>query len=60
MLTPPDSSLPDAYVADDATSRPLREALDKGYRWVRTDGEYAVFEKVTRRTPAAAGRSSQS
>lgn len=60
LLMPPDSSQPDAYVAEDATSRPLRDCLEKGYRWVRTDGEYAVFEKVTRLTPAATGGSSQS
>jgi methionine aminopeptidase len=36
---------PDAYVAEDATIRAVRELLAKGYRWVRTDGDWAVFEK---------------
>jgi hypothetical protein len=36
---------PDAYVADDAATIAVRDLLAKGYRWVRTDGEWAVFEK---------------
>ncbi len=36
---------PDAYVAEDATKIAVRELLAKGYRWVRTDGDWAVFEK---------------
>jgi hypothetical protein len=37
---------PDSYISDDPTSQALRELLRKGYRWIRTDGEYAVFEKI--------------
>jgi hypothetical protein len=36
---------PDAYVADDAATQAVRELLAKGYRWVRTDRDWAVFEK---------------
>jgi hypothetical protein len=28
-------------------AKPVNEALHDGYRWVRTDGEFAIFEKVT-------------
>jgi hypothetical protein len=35
----------DAYVAEDATTIAVRELLEKGYRWIRTDGGWAVFEK---------------
>ena len=27
----------------------IRDALNKGYRWVRSDGEFAVFEKALTR-----------
>jgi hypothetical protein len=36
---------PDSYMAEDAESKTLRDLLSNGYRWVRTDGGYAVFEK---------------
>ncbi len=36
---------PDAYVAEDAATIAVRDLLVKGYRWVRTDGGWAVFEK---------------
>ena len=38
---------PDAYLSEDLDSElsSIRDALNKGYRWVRTDGDYAVFEK---------------
>ena len=35
----------EAYVADDFQTRAVRKLLEKGYRWIRTDGEWAVFEK---------------
>jgi hypothetical protein len=38
-------SWPDAYVAEDATTIAVRELLAKGYRWIRTDAGWAVFEK---------------
>jgi len=36
---------PDAYVSDDADTATVRELLERGFRWVRTEGELAVFEK---------------
>ena len=36
---------PDAYVAEDAETIAVRNLLAKGYRWIRTDGGWAVFEK---------------
>ena len=36
---------PDAYVSDDADASAVRELLERGFRWVRTEAELAVFEK---------------
>ena len=36
----------DAYISNDTESRALRDLLTKGYRWVRTDNEFCVFEKI--------------
>jgi hypothetical protein len=36
---------PDAYVAEDFRTRAVRRLVTEGYRWVRTDGDWAVFEK---------------
>jgi hypothetical protein len=36
---------PDSYMAEDAESKTLRDLLANGYRWIRTDGGYAIFEK---------------
>ncbi len=41
--------MPDAYVSDDPDTRAVRDLLSKGYRWVRTDGEWAIFEKEVAR-----------
>ena len=38
---------PDAYISEDATSAALRDLLAQGYRWVRHDEYWAVFEKET-------------
>jgi hypothetical protein len=35
---------PDSYVASDSFSEPLETALKQGYRWVRSDSGYAIFE----------------
>ena len=35
-----------AYIASDAETDAIREALAAGFRWIRTDGELAVFERV--------------
>lgn len=52
MLEPPDEeNRPGAYLAEDATSKALKDALAKGYRWTRTDGDNAIFEKITLRLP---------
>ena len=34
-----------AYFADEFHTKAVRDLLAKGYRWIRTDGEWAVFEK---------------
>ena len=41
----------DAYLSQDLHSEldGIRDALNKGYRWVRTDGEFAIFEKALAR-----------
>ena len=36
---------PDAYVSEDADTAVVRELLKCGFRWVRTEGELAIFEK---------------
>ena len=38
----------DAYLSQDLHSEldGIRDALNKGYRWVRTDGAFAIFEKA--------------
>lgn len=36
----------DAYLSEDEQGKTLRDLLRKGYRWIRTEGEYAVFEKT--------------
>jgi hypothetical protein len=46
ILAPPDSNKPDAYVSKDSDTTGIREAAQKGYRWIRTHGENAVFENV--------------
>ena len=35
----------DAYVSEDADTAVVRELLERGFRWVRTEGELAIFEK---------------
>lgn len=35
----------EGYVSDDRDSRQLEEILRLGFRWVRTDGDLAVFER---------------
>jgi hypothetical protein len=41
--------MPDAYVSDDPDTRAVRDLLAKGFRWVRTEGDVAVFEKEVAR-----------
>jgi len=37
--------LPDSYLSEDEVSRALAIAIDSGFRWVRTDGNSAIFEQ---------------
>ena len=34
----------DSYVASDSFSEAVETALKEGYRWVRSDNSYAIFE----------------
>jgi hypothetical protein len=45
------ANYPDAYVAEDAESNALRNLLTEGYRWIRTDADYAIFEKLLTTPP---------
>lgn len=36
---------PDVYVSEDADTVVIRSLLERGFRWIRTEGELAVFEK---------------
>ena len=40
---------PDAYVSQDRDTECVRELLSRGFRWVRTEGDLAVFEKEAAR-----------
>lgn len=40
----------DSYISEDETVKAVSDLLKKGYRWIRTDGEYAVFEKEMKPT----------
>jgi hypothetical protein len=35
----------DAYVSEDSDTAAVRELLERGFRWTRTEGELAIFEK---------------
>jgi hypothetical protein len=37
--------LPDSYLSEDEVSKALAIAIDSGFRWVRTDGDSAIFEQ---------------
>jgi peptidoglycan/xylan/chitin deacetylase (PgdA/CDA1 family) len=41
--------LPDAYVASDALTDAILTALAQGYKWTRTEGDYAIFERTRAR-----------
>ena len=43
----------DAYLARDPETDALKELLDQGYRWIRTESELAIFEKEIERPPRA-------
>ena len=39
----------DAYVSEDSDMAVVRTLLERGFRWIRTEGELAVFEKESAR-----------
>jgi hypothetical protein len=39
---------PDSYSSEDETTKAYRDLVSQGFRWIRTDGELAVFEKEAR------------
>ncbi len=43
---------PDAYISDGEMTRELRRILDHGFRWIRSDGDSAIFERVTWAKPS--------
>jgi hypothetical protein len=47
----------DSYLASDASTDAIQAALREGYRWVRTDGDLAIFEQESRLTGLLAGAS---
>ena len=44
---------PDAYVSDDADASAVRELLERGFRWVRTEGSWRCLRKRFRDKTAA-------
>lgn len=50
-LSPEDPEQPDAFLSADVTTKALRDVLSKGYRWIRTDGNFAVFEIELKNLP---------
>jgi len=44
---------PGGYVSDDVPHRALSRLLDGGFRWVRTEGEFALFEREVLGRPGA-------
>lgn len=45
LLSPKRFDMPDAFLASDLETDTIRETVDSGFRWVRTDGDYAIFER---------------
>lgn len=41
----------DSYLASDAETDAIKQALMMGFRWVRTDGDIAVFERIENLSP---------
>lgn len=35
----------DSYIAEDRISEVIKDSLRSGYRWVRSEGDYAIFER---------------
>lgn len=36
---------PDAYLSRESFHEQIDDSINRGYRWIRSDGETAVFEK---------------
>lgn len=36
---------PGAYLSEDSISKELKRILSQGFRWVRSEGDFAVFER---------------
>lgn len=52
IFTPVDrETMPDAVLSDDFETRAVQSAIEAGYRWVRTDGDFAIFERALIRAP---------
>lgn len=47
MTEAPDGS----YLSDDGPTRAVARAFADGFRWVRTEGDFAVFERVVPAAP---------
>lgn len=45
FATPKELRQSDSYFTDDAESRAYFRMLEEGFRWVRTDGDWAIFER---------------
>jgi len=39
---------PDSFLSQDGIAAELSLLLKSGYRWIRTDGEFCIFEKTLR------------
>lgn len=53
VCKPLDPTMPDSYLASDYLMDAVMDAFHKGYRWIRTDGEWAIFERTFK--PLSAG-----
>jgi hypothetical protein len=42
---------PDAYLSDDQEKQAYDKLLAGGFRWIRTDGDTAIFERAKVRYP---------
>jgi len=42
---------PDTYLAEEPITIEIRRLLKHGFRWVRSEGDFAVFERVSSKIP---------
>lgn len=45
------SAAPDSYLSKEPATDALKDVLALGYRWIRTEGDHAVFEREILRSP---------